>query len=378
LRKSVKKRCRYLKELMLLKGKTIRRLYDLCKRCIVFFAMRRPVRKRLIAESFLGKRNDDNISIYLTQIDQNITPIYYVQGRRNRSSIPQGKRLIKNSIRYIWFMHTSSLIITNSRLHASIVTKRQSQKIIQFWHGIPWKRLVHDQAHLNFAEQSSIEYLAAFKRDVSLWDYLWVPNTYAKARLASAFQYEGEYIEAMYPADKQMLSTRADATFVAALKQKLGLATDKRIILYMPTFREYETLNKGMHVYYSNIDIAQFARHNPGCIILARVHYMSHHLPLTDEPNVIDVSQYDSINDLYLMSDILITDYSSAIYSFSLLEKPIISLQFDIATYETRRGLYEDGIHDMGIIIVRNLAELMALDLQDELSKSSPKADYYH
>jgi CDP-glycerol glycerophosphotransferase len=366
-----------MKELMRVKGKTVRRFYRLCQWVLVFFASRRPVKKRVIAESFLGKRHDDNISLYLAQLDTNVTPIYYVQGRDNKLAVPHGERLVKYGIRYIWFMHTSSLIITNSRLHESMLVKRPEQKVLQFWHGIPWKRLVHDQAVLNFTGQTNTEYLATFKRDVALWDYLWVPNAYAKARLSSAFTYEGEYIEAMYPADKDLLQRQADFAAIARIKQAIGLTSDKRVILYMPTFREYETLKHGVHAYYPSIDIAQVARNNPGCIILTRVHYLSADIPLATVPNVIDVSEYESVNELYLVSDILLTDYSSAIYSFALLRKPIISLQFDCAIYESRRGLYDDGIDGMDIIIVKNAAEFAALNLQTHLRPSRPQGDYY-
>jgi len=358
--------------------KTIgRKIFNMYKRCLVFCALRTPIKERVIVEAFLGKRDDDNISCYLAEIDETETPIYYVQTYNNRKLIPKGTRLIKKSLRYIWFMHTSSLIITNSRLHSDLVLKREGQKVLQFWHGIPWKKLAYDQPDIQFAAEDKAQYLARFKQDVAKWDYLWTPNKYAEQKFRSAFQYKGRCITAMYPADVDLLRLEHKKDYVTGIKEALGIPRDKKVILYMPTFREYLSDRSGKYQYYSNIDVEQFARNNASCIILARLHYLVDKAWQTKVNNLIDVSHYSSINDLYLISDVLVTDYSSAIYSFSLLQKPIISLQFDLAEYESVRGLYEDATTGMDIIAVNDVAAFNRINLQHDLQMSKAKDDYY-
>jgi len=274
-------------------------------------------------------------------------------------------------------MHTSTLIITNSRLHSALLQKREGQTVIQFWHGIPWKKLAYDQASIHFSAEKTEHYLQRFKADVAKWDYLWVPNHYAKMRFQSAFRYEGQYIQAMYPADKQMLAVQDDQAYFQEIKAKLGVPGDKKVILYMPTFREQLMVGSGSYSYYSNIDIVQLAMQNPACVFLTRVHYLIAQRVGGSHTNLVDVSHYNSVKDLYLISDVLITDYSSALYSFALLKKPIISLQFDMTQYVHMRGLYEDAITDMDIIEIKDRQTFMKLDLQNDLPKSKPKEDYY-
>lgn len=328
-----------------------------------------------MVESFLGNKDDDNITILLGIIG-NTYEIYYVQRKENNSTVSYGKRIVKNSLKYIWFFHTSKLIITNSRLHHSLLKKRNGQKVMQMWHGIPWKKLVYDQTNINFQGQEKELYLTKFSNDVEKWDFLWCPSLYAEEKFSSAFRYTGEYIKQMYPADFELINSGGTEEKKVEIKERLKINEEKTVFLYMPTFRENHMISSGKYSFITTLDIEKFMEDKKDAVLLVRSHYLINEKILFINANIINVSSFNSVAELYLISDILITDYSSAIYSYSLLRKPIISLQFDKEEYLQNRGLYEDAIKDMNVLEISSDSILRNLDFS-KLVPANPQNDIY-
>ena len=343
------------------------------KKILVEFSSLLPIRKTVIVESFLGNKNDDNITCLLKSSDTLDYNVLYVQKNKNNSVIPKGKRIIKNSIHYYIAMNTATYIITNSRVHSSLGRKRKGQNVIQMWHGVPWKNLAHDQKNIHFGSQTKEEYLSRFDADVDLWDYLWVPNKYAEVKFKSAFKYHGEMIKHMYPADTQLLEDNKKQ-IITNLKTKLNIPLNKQIVLYMPTFREEKQIRSGVYEDIQTLDIEKL-QESKDFYLITRGHYLTNRVA-SEQVNTWDATSHESVNELYLLSDILITDYSSAIYSFSLLRKPIISFQNDLEEYREIRGLYPDAIAGMNITTATTYEDIKSLDF-DNLEESNPQADYY-
>lgn len=358
-----------------MRKRIIRKIYNIGKRGIVLISSLFPMCNCIVVESFLGKRNDDNLEYLLLKYKDEYK-IYYVQSGRCSAENTIGIPIFKNTVKYIWLMHTSRIIVTNSRLHFGVIKKRKKQVIIQMWHGIPWKKLVYDQDKINFSDQREDSYLEKFSEDVKKWDYLWIPDEYAKNKLTAAFKFTGKYIEDMYPADIKMLQLKTDFEYIYKIKSLFGIEEKKKIILYMPTFRENQMSAHGGYEFVKTMDIEAFMRDKVGYVLLVRGHYLVSGSMMEYAGKIIDVTEYQSVMNLYLISDVLITDYSSVIYSFSLLEKPIISIQFDKEAYMDTRGLYADGITDMNIIEVDTVKQLHDLNLE-KLSASIPKKDFY-
>jgi CDP-glycerol glycerophosphotransferase len=140
---------------------------------------------------------------------------------------------------------------------------------------------------------------------------------------------------------------REDALFIeqknriSDLKKSIGIE-DKKIILYAPTFRETDSFSKSSN-FHLFIDFKEFEREiGPEYVVL----YHGHHFTVPDgkipfSDFFIDLSTFD-LNDLYLMSDILVTDYSSAMFDFGLLHKPMICFAPDYFEYNKKRPLLFD------------------------------------
>lgn len=113
---------------------------------------------------------------------------------------------------------------------------------------------------------------------------------------------------------------------------------DKKLILYAPTFRDDPETDKNI---VKNIDMAAFRKElGDEYSLLIKLHPQIH----SSEPveGAVDVTQGHDINDLTLISDLLITDYSSVCMDFALLSKPCIFFAFDLEEYEKERSFYFD------------------------------------
>ena len=179
------------------------------------------------------------------------------------------------------------------------------------------------------------------------WDYLISPNRYTTDILKSSFGYEREIFESGYPRNDILYN--ADENKVNEIKSKLNLPNDKKIILYAPTWRDDEFVDIGSVKFKLQLELDKLKEAlSDEYIVLVRTHYfISNNLDLGGvEDFAVDVSRYDDIAELYLIADILITDYSSVFFDYANLKRPILYYTYDLEKYENvLRGFYLD-IHE--------------------------------
>jgi len=129
----------------------------------------------------------------------------------------------------------------------------------------------------------------------------------------------------------------------AAVRTRYGILGDRKVILYAPTFRGETVFSANYDDY---LDLEQLAAVLAADhVVLMRLHpYVRDRLSIPSDlmDFALDVSDHPDINELMLISDLLVTDYSSAIYEFSLLGRPICFLAPDQRAYEAERGFYFD------------------------------------
>ena len=132
----------------------------------------------------------------------------------------------------------------------------------------------------------------------------------------------------------------------ADIKRKLNIPEGKKIILYAPTWRDDEYYGRGEYKFSLKLNLGLLKKElGDDHIVLLRTHYfIADHLDTTGvEDFAINVSKYDDITELYLISDILITDYSSVFFDYANLRRPILFYTYDLDKYrDMLRGFYLD------------------------------------
>ncbi|MFZ7343575.1 CDP-glycerol glycerophosphotransferase family protein [Avibacterium volantium] len=157
----------------------------------------------------------------------------------------------------------------------------------------------------------------------------------------------------------------------AFLKTTLDIPQDKKIIFYAPTFRK-----AGAMVLPFDPDTL-LASLNGGYVIVTKLHYLNHLDKSYD--NVIDCTAHSDIADLMKIADILISDYSSLVLDFALLNKPIILFQYDYEAYMKQRGVYFNFRDYLPYEqIVKSQEELYKLDWQNLKSDNRKIIDTFY
>ena len=121
--------------------------------------------------------------------------------------------------------------------------------------------------------------------------------------------------------------------------------------MYAPTWRDDEFVSKGKYLFELKIDLDNlYKKLGDDYVILLRMHYLiSNALDLSGYENfAIDVSNYNDVSELFLISDCLITDYSSVMFDYGILKRPQFFFAYDIDKYDKGlRGFYMNYMKDL-------------------------------
>jgi len=238
-------------------------------------------------------------------------------------------------------LESADVLIANT--HTDVAWSKPANTVhLQTWHGTPLKRIHWD---VLWAPPGRLERLS---QDVARWDYLVSPNRSSTPRLRGAFRYEGEILETGYPRNDVLGAPGGDA-IRAAVRDELGIPEDRTVVLYAPTWRDAEVFGPTEARIADELrlpfDIDAFTEQlGDDHVLLLRLHYMlTGRFQAAAHAAVRDVSFHADISPLYLAADVLVTDYSSAMFDFAVTGRPILFYTYDLADYQNRsRGFYFD------------------------------------
>ncbi|RFU20900.1 CDP-glycerol glycerophosphotransferase family protein [Geodermatophilus marinus] len=228
---------------------------------------------------------------------------------------------------------------------------------LQTWHGTPLKRIHHD------VQPARPGWLDAADRDVARWDLLLSPNPVSTARLRGAFGYTGEVAETGYPRNDALSAPDRDAVR-ARVRARLGIPDGVTAVLYAPTWRDDLVLDRAGDApdFELPVDLADFAGRLGGDhVLLVRLHnIVSGRLAVPPGLPVVDVTDDTDTAGLYLAADVLVTDYSSAMFDFAVTGRPILLFPYDLERYrDSLRGFYDDLEEIAPGPLLRTSAELV-------------------
>ena len=317
--------------------------------------------------SFNGKSYSDNpryLFEYMRESEE-FADYRSVWAFKKQESI-LGARVVKlNSLTYYYLLTKAKYWVFNAKM-PTYYQKKKGQLYLQTWHGTPLKRLGHDlfdNGNTYYRSRLSYEQmLKSYDQDSCQWDYLISPNTFSSQVFVSAFEIEKEkLLEVGYPRVDYLVNSPADK--LVDLKTRYGLPTDKKIILYAPTWRDNSFDIKG-YKFDLVVDFYKWKeRLDDKTIILFKPHYLianAYQVPEELRDFVFVMSASSDINDAYLLSDILITDYSSVFFDYAVLKRPIYFYMYDFEQYEQDlRGFYLNVPEDLPNDIIKTEEELL-------------------
>ncbi|MCQ6276850.1 CDP-glycerol glycerophosphotransferase family protein [Bacillus sp. V3B] len=304
--------------------------------------------KLIVFESFLGKQYSCNpraIYEYLKEHHSEYQMYWSVDPRYLSSFQVKDVEVLKRfSLKWLFIMARAKYWVFNSRMPAWI-PKPARTTYVQTWHGTPLKKLAADMDEVHMPGTTTEKYKKNFLSESSRWDYLISPNRYSTDIFRRAFDFKKEMIESGYPRNDFLYNSNKEET-ILELKSKMNIPKDKKVILYAPTWRDNEFYQVGKYKFDLKLDLSLMRKYlGEGYIVLLRMHYLiAENMDISAyEGFAYNVSQHEDIRELYLISDLLITDYSSVFFDFANLRKPMIFFVYDIEEYRDKlRGFYFD------------------------------------
>ncbi|MFB6469124.1 CDP-glycerol glycerophosphotransferase family protein [Cytobacillus sp. Hz8] len=305
-----------------------------------------PVDENLILfESGVGKQYSDSPRYIYEEIIRRKLPFkkVWVYDKAQRFQDPNTIIIKRLGIKYYYYLAKAKYWVNNQNF-PTYIKKRPQTTYLQTWHGTPLKKMLFD---IENVQGRSDDYVERVYGATKSWDYLVSPSPYATEAFKSAFHYEGNILEMGYP--RNDLFYRKDNIRVAYKTRKaLRILTTKKVILYAPTFRDNQTKGGANKFSFDiNMDLERMKEElGEEYVLLLRMHVVIKNkikIPEEYQDFVMDVSKYPDIQELYLISDILITDYSSVMFDFANSKKPILFFTYDLEFYRDElRGFYFD------------------------------------
>ncbi|MEZ0076731.1 CDP-glycerol glycerophosphotransferase family protein [Planotetraspora sp. GP83] len=307
----------------------------------------RPLREATVYASFDGRSYSDNPRAIYEERLRRGDEGEHIWVVRDGAFVPPGSRelglgdgivptVVRDGSReHYEALARSRYVVTNGFLPAWFRT-RDDQVCVQTWHGTPVKHIGRDQAHMKREPRPPVWHRQA--AEVRGWDVLLSQSGWASDVLRKAFGYEGQILEFGYPRN-DVLAAAERGPAAAEIRRRVGVPEGKRVVLYAPTFRDYDRRNASVR-----LDLVDAKRVlGEDHVVLVRGHAMQafpHVLP--HEGFAIDVTTYPDMADLLLIADVLVTDYSSSLFDFVATGRPVVLFTPDLAKYRSTRGLYLD------------------------------------
>ena len=292
----------------------------------------------------------------------------------NKYTFDERTILVKsNSRKYYKYLSKSKYWVVNLLINTG-VKKKKNQVYVQCWHGTPLKKLRYDIEKDNVLNSIS-EVRKRNDLDAVKFDYFISPSKFCTEKFTSAFNLkklnnENIFIEKGYPRNDYLFNYKKSD--IKRIKKELNIPLNKKVILYAPTFRDNQ-VNENGYTYNVELDFNKLKNEfSEEYVILFRAHYfIANKFDFKKYNNfVYDVSKYEDINELYIISDILITDYSSVFFDFANLKRPILFYMYDYNNYKNNlRDFYIDLKELPGPILKKEKTLIKEIKNIDNYSK---------
>ena len=273
---------------------------------------------------------------------------------RKGATVPPGvEHVVSGTPEYFDLIARAGYLVNNVNFPNHLV-KREGSVHVMTHHGTPLKRMGLD---LRYAHHASRRHdFAALLERARRWDFSVSSNRHSTLIWERVYPVPFETLEVGYPRNDALANaTEEDAQ---RLRSELGIAPGQTAVLYAPTHREYRS------GYEPALDLGRLAAGlGDDHVVLARQHYFYDADPLVRELHragrLLDVASHASVEELCIASDVLLTDYSSIMFDYAVLDRPIVIHAPDWDVYRELRGTYFDLLAEPPGAVARTDDELL-------------------
>jgi CDP-glycerol glycerophosphotransferase (TagB/SpsB family) len=268
-------------------------------------------------------------------------------------SVPKDVEYAVLGSRASWDLLARARYLVNNANFADAVVKRPGSVHLQTQHGTPLKKMGVDQSPYTVVAASTGSFAKLLTR-VDRWDYNLSSNRHSTEMWERAFPGSYETLEYGYPRNDVYYTATADD--VARVRRALGVPDGRTALLYAPTHRDHST------GFDSGLDLEAFCDAiGEEFVVLLRAHYFYDRGAARRNSRIIDVTGHRSSEDVCLAADALITDYSSIMFDYANLDRPIVVYADDWDVYREIRGVYFDLMEAPPGRVARTAEELAAV-----------------
>ncbi|MDH2392942.1 bifunctional glycosyltransferase family 2 protein/CDP-glycerol:glycerophosphate glycerophosphotransferase [Streptomyces sp. HNM0663] len=306
----------------------------------------RPLDQRLAVYTAYWNRgvscNPAAVHRKAAELAPHIRGVWIVSAKAAAAGLPPGvDHVVPGTLRYWSVLARGTYFISNVNFHNHLV-KRRGQIHVMTHHGTPLKVMGMGQQEYPAAAQG-MNFRGLLHR-VDRWDLSLSSNPHSTEVWSRAYPGAVRHLESGYPRNDVLVNAGPDE--VEAARERLGLARGQRAVLYAPTFRDYE------RTFSCRLDLDRVVRElgerGEDTVFLVRAHYfhdgseLDGRFGLDGRSGLIDISGHPRVEELFLAADALITDYSSLMFDYALLDRPIIIHAPDWEIYRAVRGVTFD------------------------------------
>lgn len=304
-------------------------------RKIIFALPLKVDRNKIVFNSFYTRGYSDSPKAIVNEIIRQKLDYKLICIVDDMDILPSGITGVKaRSVAALFHMRTAGVWVDNCR-KPPYVRKQKGQFYLQTWHGCALKRVEKD-----VVESLDKRYVKMAIRDAKMCDVMISDSKFMTGIYRQSFWFDGEIITCGLPRDDVVI--HPDTINRDAIKHRVGIADGKKVAMYAPTFRR----DMGLGSYDLKYDtIANSLQKSLGgeWVVLIRLHpNIANKSEAIEDKNVIDVSSYGDAQELLLITDALITDYSSIMFDFMHTGRPGFLYASDIDEYREDRSFYYD------------------------------------
>lgn len=342
-----------------------------------FISLFIPVnQKSIIFSSFGGRKFDDSPKALYDRIcemdDFREWKLIWAFVEPDKYNLPRGEKVKIDTFSFFKSLLTTHVWIGNSEVDRGIRLYSSKYIRVETWHGTPLKKICGEENETSVEKVNTSKCIddttircaqSEFDRDI----FARVFSASKKSILLSDLPRNDSLLR--YPNEE-----------IQRIKGILGIETGKKVILYTPTYREYLMNEERKNEIVPPIDFEKWKNTlGNDHLLLIRAHYVvSESLNLPDNGFVKDVSNYGCLNDLYAISDMMISDYSSTFFDYAILNRPMFCFAYDMEEYTRRRGLYLNLETELPCPIDKDEESLLNHILNLNYKKASEATKAFH